>query len=111
MAAGEMRCVYFKASDGVLAGDLGRNFEKIEAVMQDVQGATIHEDPRDCTTFLVAIPGEVDESKVNGIAARLSSLTDKRNGQTLLEAWPSKVSQHTLQHGFTSKPRFSYDFP
>ena len=111
MAAGEVRCVYFKASDGLYASDLGRNFEEIEAVMQAVQGATIHEDPHDCTTFLVALPGETDENEANGIAARLSSLIDKKNGQTLLEAWPSKISQQTLRHGFTNKPRFSCSIP
>ena len=106
MAAGEVKCVYFRATDGKHAGDLGRNIEEIEAVIDDVQGVSMHEDPHDNTTFLLTIPGNVDDSKIDGIVTRLCLLTDKKNGKTLLEAWPSSISLQNLSHGFTSEPHF-----
>ena len=90
--------------------DLGRNIQQIEEVMGCVQGAEIHEDPHDSSTFLLTVPGDgIDQTLVNGIAAQLSDLTDEKDNVRLLEAWPSRVSTQALHHGFTGKARFSFD--
>jgi hypothetical protein len=103
MAASELRCVYFNP------GTLSRNIEEIEAVMQEFQGVSLHEDPHDPSTFLVTLPADLGEQEADHIAARLSRLKDKHNGHTLLEAWPSKVSLQNLKQGFTGKPRFIFE--
>jgi hypothetical protein len=110
MAASEIRCVYFRVTDGKLARDLGRNLEEIEAVMDDFEGAVMHSDPHDSSTFLLTLPQNVKENEVNGLVTRLSNLTDKKHGDLLLEAWPSTVSEQNLSRSlYTSRSRYNFE--
>ncbi len=77
-------CIAFRAAEDKHAGDVSRNWGRIEDLVprELTRGVTL--DPHDSAVYLIGLEDDVDGETVDDILNGLAALTDARDNRVLL---------------------------